>query len=445
MKNGQEQLDLLLLKTIILNLFKMIIKFIKKLIPNIIKRNIKKLGKIIFNILKYIKWLFFAKKINKNIVIIDSMFPQKNPMGFRNYEITKLLDKIPDCESFTMNYTLPGPDAFFSYGHGMDKETFNINKEGYLNYYPENKNKVNYINKNYKYKFKLAYSYFLAETYTLLPFYKKNKIPFVFVLFPGGAFGLNNISSDKMLKSIFSSKYFRGVITTQPVTLDYINNNFNIDKEKIFFRIGGYNQLSSFKIIPKKKYNIDKNTFDICFCAFKYSERGIDKGYDLFVDTARYFYNKYSDIQFHVLGNFDENDIDVSDIKNRIFFYGPKQPEFFIEFFSKIDIFLSPNRLYKLYPGNFDGFPLGGDCMICGVALFTTDELNNNRGIFNDNEIVIIKPNLYDIVNKIDFYYKNIDKLYELSENGQKKAFNDSQKDSFTELKEILYKCSEHE
>jgi len=397
---------------------------------------------IIRNIQKYSLVLRynFVTPIKKDIALIDSRFPSKKPLGFRNYEISRLLRDLPNCESYTMYPMKPEIHAWFTHGYGMTKEEFEENKKGYLQFYPENKNKINYLSENTRYKFKLAYSYFLAETYTLLPFYKKNKIPFIFCLYPGGAFGLDNPSSDKMLDEIFSCKYFRGVIVTQKVTYDYLINKINIDKNKIFYNFGGYAQFEVSQTFPHKKYKLDKATFDICFVAMKYSEKGIDKGYDLFVDTAKYFIKKYDDIRFHVVGNFNETDIDVSDIKERFYFYGIRQPDFLLKFYSEMDIRLSPCRPFKLYQGNFDGFPLGGESMTCGVALFTTDELNNNRGQISENAIVIIQPDIDDIVKKIEFYYNNFDKLYKLSYKGQKFQEDNSSLKRLEWVKSIFYR-----
>jgi hypothetical protein len=91
-----------------------------------------------------------------------------------------------------------------------------------------------------------------------------------------------------------------------------------------------------------------------------------------------------------------------------------------------------------LSKGSFDGFPLGGHAQFCGVALFVTDELKlNNR--YKDDEIVIIKPEVHDILSKIEFYYSNLDTLYELSRMGQQKIHNLGSNDRRKkELQEII-------
>ena len=351
--------------------------------------------------------------------MIDSQFPQKDPFAFKNSEINQYFKKVENFQSYTMYPMKPDAGAWFTHGYGITREEFCENKAGYLNHYAQDENKINYLNPDKKYNFKLAYTYFLAETYVLLPFLEKNKIPFIFVLYPGGGFGLNFDKSDNMLKKIFQSKYFRGVITTQDLTKDYLLNKKLCQEEKIHHIYGGFVQFNKDDIVRKKYYLKNKNTLDICFVAAKYSEKGIDKGYDLFIETAKKLSKQTDDIMFHVVGGFNENDIDVSDISSRITFYGYKKPDFLAEFYSKMDIFLAPSRPFKLFEGNFDGFPLGIDAGYCGAAIFVSDELNMNKYYTDKKDIIIIELNANKITNEIMKYYKNISELYKISKSCQ--------------------------
>lgn len=318
-----------------------------------------------------------------------------------------------------MMYSMkPGKNAWFGHSYGIANDQFIINKNGYLANYPDNGDKVRYLKEGVRYKAKLAYSFFLAETYVLLPFLNKNKIPFVFVLYPGGGFGLNNGSSDRMLKDIFSSRYFRNVIVTQDITKRYLIDKKLCDESKISYIYGGFVQFNKDEVVPKKYYKQDKNTFDICFVAAKYSDKGVDKGYDLFIDIAKRLADKIDDIRFHVVGGFDENDIDVLDIKSKITFYGYKTPEFLVNLYSSMDIFLAPNRSGQLFEGSFDGFPLGIDAGYCGVALFVGDDLNMNSDYIDKQDIVIINTDTDKTVDSILLYYNNKEDLYELSAKG---------------------------
>lgn len=364
----------------------------------------------------------FKKTVKGDFVVIDSQFPQKEPFGFRNMEINEYFKRIQNFSSYTMYPMLPGPDAWFCHGYGMDEAQFNINKTGYISYYNKNEKDIHLLDREKNYRFKLACSYFLAETYVLLPFFNKNKIPFIFVLYPGGAFGIDNEKSDDMLKKIFSNKYFRGVIVTQELTREYLIKKRMCKTADITYIYGGIVQYKKNELKKKKYYLKDKKTFDICFVAAKYSEGGIDKGYDLFIEAAKKLSEKNSDIRFHVVGGFDENDIPSPEISSKITYYGYKDVKFLMSLCSEMDIFISPNRPFKLYEGNFDGFPLGIDASYCGVALFVSDELNMNREYVDRRDLVIIENDVNKIVKDIEYYFNNLDKLYELAQNGQTKT-----------------------
>lgn len=362
------------------------------------------------------------KVIHGDFVIIDSQFPQKIPLGFRNTEINQYIKRVRNIDAYTMYPMLPDSEAWFQHGYGMTEEDFKENIEGYRTLYPYNVPKVHLLNKGMRYQFKLAYSFFLAETYTLLPFYEQHEIPFVFVLYPGGAFGLNFVQSNNMLRKIFKSKYFKGVIVTQRITEKYLVDNALCPTDQISYIYGGIVQFKKDEIKKKKQYIQDKKTFDICFVAAKYSNKGVDKGYDLFIAVAHKLATLYEDVRFHVVGGFTEEDIDISKIQTKITFYGYRPPDFFPDFYSQMEIFLAPNRPFELYEGNFDGFPLGIDAQYCGTAIFTADELNMNVEYSNEKDIIITSLDPNEITQKISYYYSNPEKLYELSLRGQEKC-----------------------
>lgn len=372
--------------------------------------------------LEAIKFLFNKKKVIKaDIVVIDSVLPSKNPIGPRNADLLEFIKRLPNFKYFTMYPMKPGKSAWFSHSYGVTEDVFKENLKVHTKIYPEVKDKIVLLSPNNRYKFNLVYSYFLGETYALLPFFNKNKIPFVFLLNPGGTFGFNNESSDNMLKEIFSSKYFRKVIVNQKRFEEYLLEKKLCNKDDVIYDFSGSVQFKKEDIKQKEYFKKDKKTFDICFVAAKYSEKGVDKGYDLFIESAKLLSKSFQDIRFHVVGGFDETEIDVSELKDKIKFYGYLPPSELPSFYSKMDIFLSPNRAFKLHEGNSDGFPLSAGAMYCGVCGFNADELNLNTE-FNPDEVVIIKTEANDIVKKIEYYYNNLDELYAISKNGQKKA-----------------------
>ena len=88
--------------------------------------------------------------------------------------------------------------------------------------------------------------------------------------------------------------------------------------------------------------------------------KGVDKGYDVFIEVARRLRGLHGDIVFHVVGSFDESDIDVSDLQEGIKFYGVRQTDFFPGFYASMDIIRAPNAPFGICPGSFDAFLTGG-------------------------------------------------------------------------------------
>ncbi len=362
-----------------------------------------------------------SKTVKDGIVFIDSLFPLS--CGWRSVEIKYLLEN--NITVYIMSPTEIGDLSYYKHTYGISFIEFKKEKYKYSKLYPKFQDKIQYLDTNKRYNFKLAYSYFLGETYTLLPFYNKNKIPFVFVLYPGGGLGLNNDCSIKMLKEIFKSPYFKKVIVTQKVTRDFLALNKFCPEDKIEYIFGGYVQFDKTDIPHKKYFPVDKRTIDVCFVAKKYCKCGVDKGYDKFIEVAKILSKKYNYLRFHVVGNFDKNDINIETINDRITFYGIRDKEFLKNLYSYMDICVSPNTHSILSPGSFDGFPLGIDCMMFGTVLMTTDELNNNKeGFYTNNEIILIKSEVNDIVTKIERLLSNVEIMYQIGNNGKRKTNN---------------------
>ncbi len=376
--------------------------------------------------LKYYIKNFFKTKFNQkyDLAIIDSKFPLEKPLGFRNTEINFLLDNIKHSTAYTMFPTAPGEKAFFTNIYGKIYFEFKRSFKKYFKYYPKHKNrKIEYL--PFSLRNKLVYCYFLAETYILLPYLNKNKLPFIFVLFPGGFFGIDNESSEAMLREIFASPYFQKVIVSESIAKRYLLEKNLCKQENIIELYGAHPPFTKEEVAKRQKiyYPKDKKTIDICFCAFKHSPKGFDKGYDLYIEAAKRLAPKYPNLRFHVIGSFNENDIDITSIKDKIFFYGVLCAKEIKEVYLGIDIFLAPNRPSALYKGSFDGFPQNGTSIFWGCTILNTDEYKTNTHFTDGEDVVIIKPELNDICEKLEYLINNMDKCYEIGRKGQKKFF----------------------
>ena len=276
------------------------------------------------------------------------------------------------------------------------------------------------------YSARLAYLIFLNNVNYFLESLEKKRVPFIFTLYPGGGFEINQKSSDSMLRRIFSSVQFRKVIVTQQITYDYLVKNNFCAEDRIVYIFGGVTPLDTLnksKNYQEKFFGFDKNSLDICFVAVKYMPMGRDKGYDVFIEAAKKLAQLHSNINFHVVGNFSEADIPINGLEGRLTFYGFQKLDWYDKFSIDKDIILSPNIPFVLSKGAFDGFPTGS-CVEAGlrkVAVFCTDELKLNNYFIDNEEIVIIPHDADRIVRIIEAFYKNPDKLRSIAEKGATK------------------------
>lgn len=268
----------------------------------------------------------------------------------------------------------------------------------------------------------------INELYDNLSFLEENNIPFVITLYPGGGLIINDKNSDEILKRIFSSKCFRKVIVTQDNVKNYLLSKKLCDENDIEFIFGIVTPEHTLDNSKKKRvYYPNKETLDICFVSHRYLPKGEDKGYDLFIESAKKIIQKNpnSNIRFHVVGGFSKDDINVDKIKDYISFYGIISSKELDDLLINMDIIVSPTRPFVLSKGSFDGFPTGSttNAMLNGVLAITTDELklNNNRFV-DGHEIIIVKPNTNDIVNKVQELYNDPNKLKTIAKAGRAKA-----------------------
>ncbi len=384
--------------------------------------------------------IIFQRKVFEDILILQTYFPQENPHGHDNAEINSLLQKIKSIVAYRPFPISRQENKFELWkvcvsAFGSSESKFLYDKKGYLEYYKKSinssfKDKIKYLYPSIKLRANLAYTNYLGQTFVLAPYLKENRIPFIFTLYPGGSFGLNNYISNFMLRDIFSNEYFKKVIVTNDVSLNYLLENNFCPKEKIELIFGGPIQFNKSQLNPSKKkfFSKDKDTFDICFVAFNYGDNGISKGYDLFVESAKKIVKSSNQInnkiRFHVVGNYDDSVFDITDIKEKIIFYGIRDSIWLLNFYYLMDIVICPNRPNVHYLGSFDGYPMGPEQSLCGVAMFQADKLNINQDFkyYKKDEIVHIELDSNDIASKIQYYFNNLEELYKLAENGRKKT-----------------------
>ena len=357
----------------------------------------------------------------KTLIIIDDIFPSiYSP--FRYEEYIEYMKNLENVYVFTTGKSLEAVN---------EKRKISEVIAEFEEKNPEFKGKVLELNDENKVmlkklKNKVAMITFLANVRENIGLLEEFDIPFAFTLYPGGGFVINDDNCESELRKICSSRNFEKVIVTQKNVYKYLINKKICDKSQVEFIYGVVtpSEILNNNDEEKKYYKKNKNNLDMCFVAHKYTEKGVDKGYDLFINAAKELNKKYSNIHYHVVGGFDKNDIEVEELKNKITFYGIKDSKWLKKFYKSIDIIISPNRPFKLGKGSFDGFPTGSctEAMINGVLLMWTDELKLNIKFKNKRELLIIKPNVDDIIRKVEKLYKKPTKIIKIAKKGKIKA-----------------------
>lgn len=359
----------------------------------------------------------FYKGFKKvDLLIYDDVYP--HPVsGFRYEELSVLISEFKKSKIIVSAASYPLLRTPVSDNRKHIQELINNNKSL--------TQKITFRKGLININAKLFYCIFINNIYENLNWLEKYKIPFIFTLYPGGGFEINNLGSDTKLKKVFASKMFRQVIVTQKFTEDYLISKHFCEKENIKFIFGGVvPQLSLQKDFSNKQtYLLNKQTFDICFCAAKYMEKGQDKGYDVFIEAVHKIAAQFNFVRFHVVGGFTKEDIDITKIENKLKFYGYQNFENLESILKTNDIIISPNKPFLLSKGAFDGFPLGTvvEGVLNGNVALVTDELEQNCIFVPNEEIIIIKSTAESIEKEIVDLIEHPEKLYLVAKKGREK------------------------
>jgi glycosyltransferase involved in cell wall biosynthesis len=343
----------------------------------------------------------------QRVSIIDDYFPDL-VTAFRVAEFNWYLEHL-DC-------------SVFSTRHDFDR----VWRE-YAAVYPQWADRVRRFDPDSAADCSLLYCVFLTNAYRVLPLVERRGLPMVFTLYPGGGFELHNRTTDLMLSRVGRSDRLVKMIVTQRTTLDYVLDGGFVPPEKIEL-IWGLPVGPGSDSTPgpvTRRWPRDKPTFDICFVANKYMPRGVDKGYDTFVEVARRLTERDSSFRFHVVGDFGHEDVELGELTERITFYGTQPGHLLSGFFARMDVILSPNVRFCLHLGGMDGFPTGccTEAALNGVAVLCTDPFGENIGeehrFVPDEEICIIDTDPRAIVDRVMALHADPERLHRLARQGQ--------------------------
>jgi glycosyltransferase involved in cell wall biosynthesis len=339
------------------------------------------------------------------LIILDRFFP--NPIGaWRTAEYHAYLDAFAQSEVHTDGGLVTFGGLYPSLWHALG---------AYRRSHPHYTSRVRPHTSLARVKACGFYTLFLNEAASFLPFIERHRAGFVFTLYPGGGFHLDQASTDAKLRRVFNSPNFRAVVVTQHVTQDYLLSKQLVPPSAIRFVWGGVMPPTELAESPQSAgAGLDKPAIEIGFIAHKYFPRGAEqKGYDLFVLIARILLKRYRNVVFHVIGGFSARDIELVGAQDHFTFHGPLPASELPGMLRGLDLIISPNRPFQLAPGVFDGFPTGG-CVqagLAGVPVFCTDELRENREFVDGKDIVLIPPDAAAAAEIILPYLADRDKL----------------------------------
>jgi glycosyltransferase involved in cell wall biosynthesis len=267
---------------------------------------------------------------------------------------------------------------------------------------------------------RLAYVTFLGNAFRLLPLFESQNLPFILQLYPAGGFAIGVEEIDAQLRAVVKNPLCVKVIATQTNTRDYLTDVIKCDPEKIEFIFGGvFDSRVDFSFQRDKKiYGKSKDTLDICFVAHKYGTDLSSKGYDYFAKVAKRLAPKFQALQFHVVGGYQRDDVDLAEARDRFTFYGAQPSAFFADFYPRMDAIISFNRPFRLAPGSFDGFPTGCclEAGFRGVANIINDPLNLNIAFKDGEDLILLDDDFEKSVSRIEALLRDPARLAALGE-----------------------------
>ncbi|MCW3090854.1 MAG: hypothetical protein JWP81_1923 [Ferruginibacter sp.] len=356
-----------------------------------------------------------------HIIIYDDFFP--NPVtGFRLDEFTYLVNNIKSSVVL-----IDSEKTYSIYGYPKEARNTHLAQFFVKGGNGISKNRIRHVAKLNNINCKLVYVVFLRNLTRIFKYLKFFKIPFVITLYPGGGFTINDEAADARLAILLQSDLCKGVIVNQSKIKQYLIDKQLCNKEKIKLIFGlpiSSNKLT-YNLELKKYYPINRQQLNICFVGAKNSQKGMDKGYDLFIDVAKLLKLKYDFVSFHVVGGFDELDIPVQELKESVTFHGKIEADELSNTLVNFDIIVAPNRPNILSKGAFDGFPVGCciEASLVGCCVITTDPMEENKFLYDENtEICIVKANIESILARIESLIAKPDQIRNIGKAGMLKT-----------------------
>jgi lipopolysaccharide transport system ATP-binding protein len=268
-----------------------------------------------------------------------------------------------------------------------------------------------------------AWFVFLNNVHTWVAEMERRSIPFGFTLYPGGGFNLGDPESETKLARVLSSPMLRTVVATQPITVETLRR---MDCRVPVHDIPGVVVNPAYVVGSRARPGVSApGTARICFAAFRYDPCGRSKGFPQFLRAASVLVELHPGTRFAVAGDLGPQDWPIpTSLHGHITFHGPMPTAELRAFFLEQDIIISPSRRHAVTGTEFDGFPSGAcvEAALCGVAVLTSDELNQNRGYRVGEEILVCTPEPEAIVATLHPLIRDTTQLVSIAEAGRRRT-----------------------
>ena len=365
------------------------------------------------------------------LLIIDDLFPY-NASGFRKTEIEYLLENFKDSRVISTLESLAWlthdtsrikvQTEYASENPPLAQRTIYVTGDEL-----EEQTKKNLYSADGIPTKSLLYCLFLNNAFRIANFSEKNQTPFVFELYPGGGFLLGDSESDEKLLKVLSSPMLEGVIVTMPVTRKYLLKfckRNRIPRPKIIYVYGG--------VLKPNSTSDEKGAFltatstkeplRVLFVAHKYSQWGIDKGLDVFVESCTNLINQGYSIDPVIAGPWNELDIEDEACRKNFSFIGLIPNNELPKLFRSVSVSVFPTRASILDPGSFDGFPVGAavEAAIHGNAIITTNPLKMKSPFRRSKDYELIEPEAKSLTHSLKRLVSRPKKLKSLRTNAFK-------------------------
>jgi glycosyltransferase involved in cell wall biosynthesis len=363
-----------------------------------------------------------ARGRGTGLMLLDSSFPSRFS-AFRYGELLTYLYAIPDSRAAS---SLRDIDRY------RPDRTFLDELRDFEAEHPTLAGRVSALNTARDLSAKVLHTTFLHSAAVLLasnPDLQAER--FVFTLYPGGSFAPNDPVSDAKLRRVLGDRRFAKVVTTHTLQYRYLLDRGWCDPDQIAFIFGAVSpdcwDVAGSARCSRLGRPLD-DTIRVCFVAQRYTERGVEKGCDVFTELVR----RYADdprFEWHYVGDWTPELLGLTRVE-RVRFHGVQPASFFLEFYIGMDIVVSPNLSQMESEGgrgSFDGFPTTScvEAGLRGVAMFLSDSLELNRrldgtpAIVPGEEFELITRDVDGIAAKIAFYAEDREALRRLSERGR--------------------------